>query len=194
MPIAPIHIKNPSTVKFIFNGGSDFLIIRSGTKVYYAINYSKLLGKPAKQSKVNIADPGDYSIESNSEFIFKVEPLEKFKEINLPSKQYDKRTNIKIVFNPTMKHTPARINLSTGILEVNYQFKSLPLYSQKVIIEHEKAHQFYKSELFTDLYAYNEYMKKGGNQSSFITTLQLVLRRNPMNDERIKGLIGAINS
>lgn len=188
-----ISTKEKCTVHIIFDKPvkSIFLYNEKG-QVYYA----RAFNPSVKSCQINIADKGIYRLvsDSSANYNFKIAPLAKYTPVSLPAPQYNKIKNVRIIHDNSIGKTPAQIHIPTAIIKVNDDFLRYPLFSQRFIIEHEIGHLQYGSEHFADKYAHDSIMRKGGNKSSNLFTLMFVLRRSPLNMDRIKNMIGTINS
>lgn len=137
---------------------------------------------------VNIPDTGEYDITVNGKSDFKIDylPLQKsFLGCNMPAKERNRLRPYHIVLNKSMSGTPARINTHYGVIEVSPRFMTLPLYSQRFIIQHEIGHFFYRTEEYCDMYAARVLLDRGYNPSEILNTMKEVFRRSPLAIKRI---------
>lgn len=188
-----MNITKPCSVIINFKTPCKGFAVRgSNGKTYYA----RYFEKPTLSSRFNMTDKGSFKIIpcGNIDFNLSYSELMPYKEISLPPMQWDKRGKVTIRLNKELKGSPARINTRTRVIEVNERFMKMPVFCQRFILEHEKAHLMYSSEFYCDLYAYNACMKRGGNQSQQLFTLMIVLKRSPFNVDRLKNIIGATKS
>lgn len=125
----------------------------------------------------------------------KVEPLQTNGEsIKLPAPERTEWKDFRIVRNPDLKGTPARIFAKTGLIEIGEDFEKYPSPVRLFILLHEVGHMFYKTEWKTDLFALKIYLMLGFNESNAFYALSKVLSHSRENVDRVKRLFHSINN
>ena len=157
--------------------------------------YRRLDGKTST-IKVNL--PEEMALHSNTQFEIlrkdSLHPIELRYKLPKPDRNFS--TDIKIVMGQPdkMKGSPARIYPAIGQVEVHPDTLSLPLPIQEFILFHEIGHCKYKDEFNADIYALNEFLKRGYNTSMAFYALADILRTNPANMKRIKKIFRTIQN
>ena len=150
-------------------------------KVYFF----RELGGKFGSIKFNICKKGFYRF-SEPCIVNKIVPIEiKPFGVDLPPIDRDRAQSVKVVYNPDLKNTPARIFSKKGIIEVGPRFKTFPFPTRLFILCHEVGHLFYSQEEDADLYACKIFLENGYNKSSAFYALSRVLKINLRNKNRI---------
>jgi hypothetical protein len=111
------------------------------------------------------------------------------KKISLPKTDRNFNKHLfKVVVNPDLDFTPARIFYEIGICEVSPAFLKMPIQFQEFILEHEKGHFFYSDELNADLCALNSFGQKGYNLSQAFFCLENILKPSAEKSKRVSNL------
>jgi len=183
--INELQINKPSTVYVKFSYPPRkfnlFRIKKDGSE----LEYERFLDGKVTRIKFNVPNIGKYK--SNILFdLVKVVPLEKPKfSVILPPFERSRMKDFKIVFNPDLDYTPARIDTERGIIEEGKNFYQYSHPTRVFFRLHEIGHFYYKTEKFCDLFATYHFLQMGYNKSTAMYCLTNVLRRNKQNLERI---------
>lgn len=184
-----INIKGAKSVLFYNSAGLPLYVeaIKDGKKYFY-----RRFKKSKRFLKINFPCAGNYYINFDYEKI-KYKPLEAVNFIgSLPQKERNREKNIKVMFNPELKGTPARIYTDLGLIEIGAKFNKLSLSEKAFVLLHEYGHFFYKTEYKTDLFALYHFIRIGFNPSSAFNCLKDVLGDTPESNKRILNLYSQI--
>lgn len=173
-----VYLKNLSRV----NRAEVFL---HGLKLPY---FFRDLGGKFEHIQINLCHAGQYSC--NCGEIEKITPIEISPlELNLPSPDRDRIKPYTIKFNKELTGSPARNFTKSGIIEIGTRFFLFPYPIRVFILLHEIGHFYYKDEINCDLFAANEFIKMGYNNSTAMYALTKVLNCNSaLNQNRIETL------
>lgn len=105
--------------------------------------------------------------------------------IDLPPFERNRAKDVKIIDNPQLNGTPARIFTYDGVIELGRKFYTFPKPMRVFFLWHEVAHLYYKTEQYCDLFALVQFLKMGYNMSTAMYCLTNVLKRNKENFKRI---------
>ena len=81
-------------------------------------------------------------------------------------------------------HSPASINIKTGLMVYNEYFSSLPYVKQAFIKQHECGHFLYNTEKYCDLFATKKIVEMGFGLSQCLEVLRSTLKDSPEKTER----------
>jgi hypothetical protein len=180
-------ISNPSTCLIQVPKNSPLLVLNQRGQIWH----QQTTFRPVVSVKIPFS--GTYS--TNGKIIEIKEGIKKPAIISLPKKtrNFDD-SNFKIIHNPNLKGTPARIFFEKGICEVSTNFQKLPIQWQEFILLHEKGHFKYEEETSADTFALNEFLQKGYNASQAFFALRDVLRKSEENLNRQKEIYKQIET
>lgn len=182
-----IRITKPSTayIRFTTEMPRNFVLKNDKGEVYY---FRKLDGKTPR-IKFNVLHPATYSSDTPFDVV-KVTDLELPDSLpNLPAFERDRVKDFRIVFNPSLTGTPARIFTQRGIIETSREFEEFPKQIQDFILWHEIGHFYYETEEKADLFALVNCLKRGYNRSMCFYALSFILKKSPKNTDRLRTLL-----
>lgn len=144
-------------------------------------------------SSFNTDQRGFYTVDKNCKIVFigKIEYVD-LSKIILQKPERNEYKKYYYVRNSDMKHTPARIDVSKGEIQLSDEFYKLPLQIQYFIKWHEIGHFYYNTEKFADLFALYQFLKHGYNESNAFYAIDKVLSDTPENKMRTKELFNQI--
>jgi hypothetical protein len=185
-----LKVSNPVTFYIKFNGTipNAFVVYDEFGKVYF----HRYLNGRTPRIKFNMPDTGVFTSNNDFDIVKEVQIELPDRLPTLPPAQRDRWKDVEIVFNPNFTDGPVRIFSHTGIIETGPSFYALPYPIQVFVMEHEKAHMFYRDEEKCDLFAFVNFMRMGYNRSTAYYALSEVLRRTPANIERIREMFNHI--
>lgn len=157
------ELKNKRT----YAGKGDLKIIRLDTPFkpeFYAKNESDyfLFNLPI----------GNYRIESG---IVNDSDLALVYSTDLPAIERKSGAPYKVKYTMGNVKVKAKIYRSLGTIYIDKSYLNYPQYVGKFLLEHEKAHYFYETEKFCDLWAANKMLKLGYNPSQLFDAIDLIL-------------------
>ncbi len=182
-----IRTKEKATVyiRFTHETPRNFVLHNDMGKVYY---FRKLDGKTPR-IKFNILHPGYFTSETPFEVV-KIVKLELPGILpTLPPHERERNKPFKIVYNPALFHSPARIFTHLGIVETGPAFLEMPKMIADFIMWHEVGHFYYETEEYCDLFALVNCLKRGYNRSMCYYSLSRILKKSPANMARLKSLL-----
>ncbi len=187
-----INLAENKTVCISFKGlCNGFAVVRNGNKYHNRTFESGMLS----EAKFNAIGNGVFEVISSQPFDIYCKKLDVFdlSKIEIPTRERSEFKPYKIVENFDLYNTPARINISKGVIETGQKFKYLNEQQQQFILLHEIGHFYYTTEFKCDVFAMYNLLKKGYNKSQAYSALKDVLSRNPQNTERIKIIFDNLN-
>jgi hypothetical protein len=96
----------------------------------------------------------------------------------LPAPDRSEVKDFKVVYNPELKITPARNYYVKGRIETGDVYRKQPYPIRVFILLHEYGHFLYSDESNADIWAANEFIRRGYNNSSAYYALANVLNFN----------------
>lgn len=175
-----------ATIEIFFNAP-----LPKHIKVYHngELYFFRDMHIPQQRLKFNVCHSGKFSINEDCNEIHILPLVIHELNVTLPPPDRHLLKPFKIVLNPNLTTTPARNFTHKGIIEISPKFKKYPFCIRKFIIYHERGHFYYKNEEDADLWAANEFIKAGYNNSSAFYALKNVLNfDSKINKDRIKKL------
>ena len=165
-----------------------FCLFNKAGELYY---FRYLDGKTPR-IKFNIVEPDEYS--GNTPFdVVKTTAIETPETYpKLPPAERDRWKDLKFVYNPNLKGTPARIFSDSGVVEHSPEYYEYPKPIRLFLDLHESGHLLYKTEEYCDLWALINYLRMGYNRSMAYYTLYHILRRTSANLDRLNFLLSQI--
>ena len=178
-----LRINKPETfyIKFIGQLPKKFELRETNGKIYF----ERFLDGRTPRIKFNMPVNGDYTTANNVEIIKRVDIEIPKMDFTLPPFERDRIKDFKIIHNPSLSNTPARVFTNEGIIEKGNQFNSYPKPVRVFFLLHEVGHFYYKTESYCDLFALVNFLQMGYNMSTAVYALSNVLRRNQQNMERV---------
>jgi hypothetical protein len=186
-----LTITKPSTVYIKFpvkdiNGNAiplprRFCVLDNECKLYF----ERFLNGKTPRIKFNIPNEGNYQIITPCDIVKIVSIEIPNLSISLPPFERDRVKDIKIICNPDLTGTPARIFSFDGIIEKGRELYRYPKPMRVFFLLHEVGHLYYKTEKFCDLFALVHFLQMGYNMSTAMYCLTNVLKRTPQNNERV---------
>lgn len=154
-----------------------------------SIEYFRILDGKTPRIKFNLLRGGYYNSETPFEVV-KIVPIEIPSDLPaLPAHERERMKPYKVVHNPALLHSPARVFTQTGIVETGPKFDDFPKAIKDFILWHEIGHFYYETEEKCDLFALINCLKRGHNRSMCYYSLSRILHRSPANIERLKSLL-----
>lgn len=142
-------------------------------------------GAPEKDIlKVNFFKGGDFGTNFPYERI-EFTPLQTITLPVLPPFERAREKMPRVVVNPNLYDTPARIFTHLGRIETGPLFAYLNVPFQCFCLFHEYGHYFYETEEYADLFALHQFIKRGGNPSMAILCLERMLKLKGTNPAQI---------
>lgn len=181
-----VKINDPSTIYVKFPSNylpRKFVVTDSNNEIYF----ERYLDGKTPRIKFNIPYPVNavYNIVTQCEIV-KIVPIEiPDISINLPPFERNRVKDLRIIDNPELNGTPARIFTYDGVIELGRKFYTFPKPMRVFFLWHEIGHLYYKTEQYCDLFALVHFLKAGYNMSTAMYCLTNVLRRNKQNWDRI---------
>jgi hypothetical protein len=172
-------------IRFTHETPRTFVLNDDFGRVYF---FRRLDGKTPR-IKFNILDAGYFNSTTPFEVV-KIVPLEIPKNLpELPPKERERMKPFKVVYNPGLTHSPARVFTQLGVIEKGARFDSFPKMIGDFILWHEIGHFYYETEEYCDLFALVNCLKRGYNRSMCYYALSRILKKTPQNMERLKSLL-----
>jgi hypothetical protein len=183
-----VNINKPSTVYIVFapHMPRKFELSNENGELYYF----RFLDGKTPRIKFNLLHAGTYTGNANFS-VEKIADLEKPSPLSLPAlppHERERSKDFRIVYNPRLTGTPARIFTEIGLIEKGVSFYELCKPVRVFILLHELGHFYYKTEEYCDLYALVHYLNMGYNRSMAFYSLSRVLKKTPENLKRLKEL------
>lgn len=174
--------KGKATIAIFFNDIPKILEVRTANGMLYFFRETE----GQKRLKFNLAQAGIFTLNCIPDTFdilpISIHPL----KINLPTPDRQEDKKFTIVFNPGLTDTPARNFFKKGLIEVGTNFVKQPYPIRVFILLHEIAHFKYSDESNCDLWAAQEFIKKGFNNSTAYYALKNVLNPGSVrNQQRI---------
>lgn len=193
MNFSRINIETPSTARLNFeNAPRSFRIYSNKNE---RLHFFRPNRKGLKTISVNFPRPGIYTAENAP--TVEILPLKKRNyPVNLPDPERNSSAapdQIFITENFTVEHTPARINATTGEVQICAGFESLPNEVRYFILLHELGHRLFKTETLCDQFALKKFLDQGYNPSQAVIALTRILRPTPENYKRINNIFKIIS-
>ncbi len=179
--------KEKATVSIFFNAGQIPGILKvydSKGRLYF---FRDINGQ--QRLKFNIAKADNFTLNCDVDTV-EVLPLSiHLLNVSLPAPDRNDYKKYSIVYNPELTGTPARNFFRKGLIEVGTQFKKQPYPIRVFILLHEIAHFYYSSEENCDIWAAQEFIKRGYNNSTAFYALKNVLQfKSERNKARLVNL------
>lgn len=174
----------PTNIELTFPKVMYNFKIKLENKPYYVRN-----SKGLTKLNLNINHSGDFFINHKPIQVNFSERKIYTHFVDLPNREKNiNHKPIRLIFNEELLHSPARIDVKTGIIEYSSDFLKLPILWQDFIILHEIGHHYYKTEEYCDLYALKNYIDNYGNPSQAYYSLSKVFKRPEYQVNRLKNL------
>jgi hypothetical protein len=173
------------------NPASVFSLLDSTGAIYHI----REMPHGTRKLSVNIVKPDNY-ISNCDYFITKKEALKSGgDDIDFADVERFRLRPIKVVHNPYLQGTPARIFTmrNPAIIEVGDKFFTYPKQVRLFILLHEFGHLFYKTEWKVDRFALWAFLKMGYNKSQAFYALSKTLSDSEQSTDRIKRLFNSLN-
>lgn len=156
------------------------------------------LREMADSTPINVAihHSDNYTIDTDC-IISPIGPIKpQYINVDLPTAERWRLNDVRVVYNPDLKGTPARIFTTKNpvIIEVGDKFYSLPKQMRFFILLHEYGHLFYSEEWKVDLFALKVFLQSGYNQSQAFYSLSKVLGDSAQSRDRVIRLFNSITN
>lgn len=181
-----MFVNSPSTVYIRFTAGTPklFRVIDGSGEVQY---FRYIPDPSVSRIKFRMPVRGNYTFNAAVEVV-DMKPIEIpdwVKNPKLPAPQRDMWKPVFYKYDPSLD-TVARIYPTTGLILHGPRYRELCRPLQIFIDAHERAHMFYETEEYCDLFALVDFIRMGYNESMAYYALSNVLKYSEQQMNRVR--------